>query len=391
MSKSIIGVAAALALSAGALSACGSDDGGAGGDTVIVGAFSPLSGPAVSASSGIKATEAAIKKVNDAGGIDGVKIEYIVKDDQFNPANTPGVARQLVETDQAVFLCGPQGSVPFGAVKDYLAQKKIPTIVNAGAPALAGEYAYLASSPFDGMGALLAQFSLEDLDAKSVAVVYSDDILGVSSLEGAEAIMEENGKELAAKVKFDLTGTDFSAQAIQLKASGADVVLMPSAQANTAGPIINAAEKLGYKPIWGLSYSSQNKTLVELTKGAIDGRAYFVTPYITTESEIGAEYSETLQKYAPEVEANSGATIAGYTIGEMCVEVLKQAVEEAGGAPSAADIQKVMDTMQIDSDYIKGIDWTPDEHGGAKAAQVLKLEGGKYIEFKPSQPLPDVS
>ncbi|MFT4011768.1 MAG: ABC transporter substrate-binding protein, partial [Nocardioidaceae bacterium] len=172
------------------------------------------------------------------------------------------------------------------------------------------------------------------------------------------------------------------------KATGAEYVVIAAAQANVAGQLINAAEKIGYKPVWGMSYAAQNKTLVDITNDAIEGRAYFATPYITAESEIGAEYAATLAKYAPDVEVNSGATVAGYTIGELCVDVLKKAVEAADGeTPTSEDIQKVMSSYTADNDYIQGIDWT-GEHSGAKSAQILQLKDGKYVEYKPFQPLP---
>ncbi|GAA1936347.1 ABC transporter substrate-binding protein [Nocardioides hwasunensis] len=391
MSKKLVGLTVALTTLSTALAGCGGGGdsaSGAGGDEIVIGAFSPLSGPAVSASSGIYATKAALDKVNDAGGIDGHKIKFIIKDDQFDPAKTPGVTRELVETDRVSMLCGPQGSVPFGAVKDYLAARKIPTIVNAGAPTLAGEYSYLVSSPFDGVGAMLAQFAVEDLDIDKVAIAYSDDALGTSARDGAVRILEADGLEPLGEIKYDITATDFSSQAIQLKATGADFVSIPAAQANVAGLVINAAEKIGYKPIWGLSYAAQNKTLVDVTKGAIDGRAYFATPYITEESETGAEYAATLAEYAPDVEVNSGATIAGYTIGELCVDVLTKAVEAADGeVPTSAQIQETLSSYTADNDYIQGIDWS-DEPDGAAAAQILQLKDGKYVESKPFAPLP---
>ncbi|MBM9465700.1 ABC transporter substrate-binding protein [Nakamurella leprariae] len=396
MSTRSLRITLCAALVATTLAACGGGtadgggDQGSGGGTIKLGAFSPLSGPAVSSSSGVKATEAAIRKLNDAGGINGHKLEFIVKDDQYDPAKTPGVTRELVESDNVAMMCGPQGSVPFGAVKDYLAARKVPSIVNAGAPTLAGEYSYLVSSPFDGLGGLLADYAMDELGTKNIAIAYSEDILGTSALEGAKKALSEVGAQPAGEVKFDVSATDFSAQAIQLKGTNADFVIMPGAQANVAGQLINAAEKIGYQPKWGLSYASQNQTLLDLTGGALDGRAFFATPYISPESAVGQDYVATLNKYFPEVETSSGATIAGYTIGEVCLTVLQAAVDEAGGdVPSSEDIQKVMNNMSIDNDYIKGINWTTDGHEGARSAQILALVDGKFETDQDYSPLPE--
>ncbi|THV20833.1 ABC transporter substrate-binding protein, partial [Glycomyces paridis] len=95
-------IAAALAaVSALALTACStpSDDESVPGvtdDTVVIGTHQPLTGPAAAGYSTISAATAAyFEYVNAGGGIHGRSIEYIVKDDGYDPATTQTAVREL--------------------------------------------------------------------------------------------------------------------------------------------------------------------------------------------------------------------------------------------------------------------------------------------------------
>src|SRR4051812_4871537 len=95
----ILSAAAALfaASSSGALAQKKYDTGAT--DTEIkIGNIMPYSGPA-SAYGIIGKTEAAyFKKINDAGGINGRKINFVSYDDAYSPPKAVEQARKLVET-----------------------------------------------------------------------------------------------------------------------------------------------------------------------------------------------------------------------------------------------------------------------------------------------------
>src|ERR1700674_2842622 len=123
-STAVIGFVAA---SGGALAQKKYDTGAT--DTEIkIGNIMPYSGPA-SAYGVIGKTEAAyFKKINDAGGINGRKINYISYDDGYSPPKTVEQARKLVESDEVLFVFNSLGTPPNSAIHKYMNSKKVPQL-----------------------------------------------------------------------------------------------------------------------------------------------------------------------------------------------------------------------------------------------------------------------
>ncbi|WP_197322822.1 ABC transporter substrate-binding protein, partial [Ralstonia solanacearum] len=86
----------------------------------------PYSGPA-SAYGAIGRTEAAyFKMINDQGGINGRKVDFISYDDGFSPPKAVEQARKLIEGDEVLLVFQPLGTAPNVAIQKYLNGKKVP-------------------------------------------------------------------------------------------------------------------------------------------------------------------------------------------------------------------------------------------------------------------------
>jgi len=96
-------------------------------DTEIkIGNIMPYSGPA-SAYGAIGRTEAAyFKMINDQGGINGRKVDFISYDDGFSPPKSVEQARKLIEGDEVLLVFQPLGTAPNVAIQKYLNGKKVP-------------------------------------------------------------------------------------------------------------------------------------------------------------------------------------------------------------------------------------------------------------------------
>ncbi len=93
---------------------------------IKVGNTNPYSGPASAYGTIGKAIGAYFKKVNDEGGINGRKINYISYDDQYTPPKTVEMVRKLVEQDQVALLFQTLGTPPNSAIHKYMNEKKVP-------------------------------------------------------------------------------------------------------------------------------------------------------------------------------------------------------------------------------------------------------------------------
>ena len=106
----------------------------AGAQTVVgvtateikIGHTNPYSGPASAYGTIGKVIAAYFKKVNDEGGVNGRKINFISYDDSYSPPKTVEMVRKLVEQDQVAALFQTLGTPPNSAIHKYVNQQKVP-------------------------------------------------------------------------------------------------------------------------------------------------------------------------------------------------------------------------------------------------------------------------
>src|SRR5262245_64778830 len=118
-----LGVAAVAAIPAGAQTVVGVT-----ATEIKIGNTNPYSGPASAYGTIGKVIAAYFKKVNDDGGINGRKINFISYDDSYSPPKTVEMVRKLVESDQVAFLFQTLGTPPNSAIHKYMNQQKVPQL-----------------------------------------------------------------------------------------------------------------------------------------------------------------------------------------------------------------------------------------------------------------------
>src|SRR6185436_4529237 len=120
----LVSVALALALSVPAMAA---DMPGVTPTEIKIGGIFPFSGPASSIGLVGRGILAYVQSVNDRGGINGRKINYIAYDDAYSPPKAVEHARKLVESDEIAFMFSQLGTPGNTAVAKYLISRGVPT------------------------------------------------------------------------------------------------------------------------------------------------------------------------------------------------------------------------------------------------------------------------
>src|SRR5262249_10443877 len=115
-------------------------DVGATDTEIKVGNIMPYSGP-LSAYAQIGRTQAAFfRMINDQGGINGRKINFISYDDAFSPPKTVEQARKLVEGDEVLLIFQSLGTPTNNAIQKYMDSKKVPQLFVATGATKFGDY-----------------------------------------------------------------------------------------------------------------------------------------------------------------------------------------------------------------------------------------------------------
>src|ERR1700738_3678113 len=134
--RSTLAVLAALALTLVATPVLGQKkySPGASDTEIKIGTTPPDSGPASAYAAGSISATAYFAMINDQGGVNGRKINYISLDDAYSPPKTVEQIRRLIESDEVLFLVNPVGTATYSAVIKYINQKGVPPLfIGSGA------------------------------------------------------------------------------------------------------------------------------------------------------------------------------------------------------------------------------------------------------------------
>ena len=117
MMKKILSLATAALLLAGSLISCGGKTGGSS-DTIKIGGVGPTTGGAASYGTSVKnGASLAVKEINDAGGVNGLKLELSFEDDENDPEKAVNAYNKLKDSGMQI-LMATVTSTPCKAVKD---------------------------------------------------------------------------------------------------------------------------------------------------------------------------------------------------------------------------------------------------------------------------------
>ncbi len=246
------GLAAAGLLVAGGLAFAAGQYGPGASDTEIkIGNTMPYSGPA-SAYGVIGKTEAAyFNMLNEQGGINGRKINFISRDDGYSPPKTVELVRKLVEEDQVLFTFNILGTPPNTAVQGYLNDNKVPQLfVATGADkwndpknhpwTMGWQPSYRVEARIYG------RYILKNLPNAKIAVLYQNDDFGKDYLIGLrEGLGDKADKMIIAVQSYETTDATLDSQVVSLQASGADV-LLTAAISKFAAQAIRKVYDLGW-------------------------------------------------------------------------------------------------------------------------------------------------
>ena len=334
--------------------------------------WGPQTGPAAPWGSVARGSDILFKIVNDEGGINGRKIKYFIRDDQYNPAQTKAAVKELVEREGVFAFVGGVSAACGMAVKDYLAENKViwvgpsTAIIEYVSPV--DPYLFAVYPLYEDEASILTKYVVQKLKAKKIAFFYQNDAYGKSGLKGCKDRMKVLKMKLVEEITVEPGEKDLSSQMLRLKNSGADVVIM-WVNPTSATIALKTCATIGYKPQWVSSntlsdYGLMNKITGGLWEGVITG-AFAQPP--TANTPLMVKYREAAKKYAPE-ERWGTFYLAGILFAEPFVEALKR----TGRNLSTEACLKQLNAMKKFQGLGPVIDWSPTVHQGSNSVQIQK-------------------
>lgn len=310
-------------------------------DTEIkLGTTAPYSGPASAYGVYGQAQSAFFEMINEKGGINGRKINLISLDNAYNPPKALEQTRKLVESDEVFAIAGFVGTAPNTAVQKYLNSKAVPSLfLTSGAERFNDPKNFPWIVPFHptfvSQGAAFGQYLLSDKPDAKIAVQYLNDDLGRDFLRGLKAgLGEQAAKLIVREVSHELTDPTVDGQIVELKATGAEVLVQFTTSRFVAQGIRKVAE-LGWKPthIIASIAASVGATLkpagFDNSKGVITAR-WVKSPTNPAERENPdvVDYKAFLAQYLPKLNIEEDGAVVGYVNAYMVALMLKRCADD---------------------------------------------------------------
>lgn len=380
-------LAAAMAVTlvgCSAQSSTGSQPAGSQATPIKIGAIVSLTGSYAGLGDPQKKTiEMEVKRVNDAGGINGRPIQVIIEDDGTDNTKAVAAATKLIEQDKVVAIIGATGTGQSMAIRDLVDRAGIPQVSMAGGNAITGKFDPMVFQTAWSNG-LVVPYTLEYLKKQGITKVGIIADSGGFGKDGVSVITTEAPKygiTVVSNQSFNLGDTDMSAQLTNIKNSGAQAILMWTAGAEAA-TIVKNASQLGITiPIYG-SHGNARQQFADGV-GAAGNGLRFAAGHVLIPSTYGTDTPEfkTATAFIDNYKTAYGqapSTFAGHAYDALYIIVGAAKTLSGDFTPSA-----LRDAIEKTSGFpgIGGMfTYTPTDHAGltAKDLTMYQLKDGAW-------------
>jgi branched-chain amino acid transport system substrate-binding protein len=391
----LTGTAVAIALSASPASAQKKYDTGATDTEIKIGQTVPFSGPASAYATIGKAQAAYINMVNDQGGVNGRKINFIQYDDAYSPPKTVEQVRKLVESDEVLLTFQIIGTPPNAAVQKYLNTKKVPQLFAAtGASRFTDPKNFPWTMGFNPNyfveGRIYAQYILKTYPNAKIGILYQNDDLGRDYLAGIKAGLGDKAATMVVgEVSYELTDPTIDSQIVKLKSVGADLVFDASTPKFAAQAIKKIAD-LDWKPVHILDINATSVGAVMKPAGLDNSKGVISVNYTkdpldpTWKDDAGMKkYLAFMTKYYPDGDKDSIFNTYGYLNTQLLIQVLKQCGDDLtreNVMKQAASLKNIQLDLALPGIVVNT---SPTDYRVNKQLQMMKFNGERWELFGP--------
>lgn len=249
--------------------------GGGGAEEIYIASANPMTGD--SAQFGdmkVKAIQLALDEVNEAGGIDGKKVNLLVGDDTGNPREAPNVGQKFAEDEKVLAVIGHWNSSCTLAARGIYNDAGMPVItdsVNKDITDGSTPYLYRISLTDTAQAEYLAEYAYEVMGKRKVGIMYTSNDFGTGITADFSRVFEEKGGEVVATETYhEGQSIDFTPQLTKLRNEDPDLMFIAGYYVETA-LIAQQAKSVGLDvPMLGTDGISSEE-LIKLGGTAVEG------------------------------------------------------------------------------------------------------------------------
>jgi len=350
-----------------------------------IGAVVSATGPAAPLGEPEKKTlEMIEEQINEAGGIDGHKIDIIIEDDESDPKNAAVAVSKLIDEEGVIAIIGGTITPSTLAMKPETEKAKIPHMaMAAGVPITATPNEWIFRTAQSDAVAVqkVIDYLSDTLKIKKFAILNDANAFGQSGAEELKKLAPKAGLEVVASESYKTEDTNVTAQLTKIKGTDAEVIVV---WGTNPGPAIAAKnmKELGMTIPYVGSHGIANKTFIDLAGSASEG-VVFPAGKILVPSSVTGEQADVIEKFLADYKAKYNAnanSFAGHAYD--AIHILLKALENVG-----SDNEKLRAEIEKTSGFngISGVfNYSKEDHDGTTTSDMIMVEvkSGAWIEKK---------
>src|SRR6266852_3374297 len=314
---------------------------------------------------------------NAKGGLLGRKIEFIVYDDQTNPALTPGIYTKLLDVDKVDLIIAPYGTVPTAPIMPLVKQRGLLLMGNFSFQVnrTVKHDMWFNNSPWSDASSWSDGFiqAGQRLGAKSIAFLAADQEFAQNLANGARELAKKAGLQTVYDQSYPPTTTDFSSPIRAIRAAKPDLVFVCS-YPNDSVAIVRAVNEIGVGPtvklfgggMVGLQFTPVMESLGSSLNGIVNYHSYVP----------GMKYpgiEDFLQRYAKKA-AEAKVDPLGFYLPPFNYAI-GQILEQATAATRSLDqklLAKYLHSHEFNT-IVGPISWGPDGERARPAVPMIQF------------------
>jgi ABC-type branched-subunit amino acid transport system substrate-binding protein len=310
-------------------------DDGASDTEIKIGHTNPYSGPASSYGVIGKTIQAYWKSVNEAGGINGRKVNFLTLDDGYSPPKTVECIRQLVEQDKVLCTFNTLGTPCNTAIHKYMNQKKVPMLFVATGASKWGDpknfpWTMGFQPDYHTEGVIYAKHLLANVKDPKIAVLMQNDDFGKDYWGGFKEGLGKDAGKVVKHVTYETTDPTVDSQVIQLKDSGANaffVIAIPK----FAAQAMRKAGDIGWRPAIYLNNVSSSVASAMKPAGLENVQGVITALYLMdpTDKQFDSHpdmktWVEWMGKHNAGASLQDASNVFAYAVSSLMHETLKK-------------------------------------------------------------------
>jgi branched-chain amino acid transport system substrate-binding protein len=351
-------------------------------EAIKIGAILAVTGPAsFLGAPEAKTLEMLTEEINSKGGINGAKIQLIIKDSQAKPENAISFAKQLIEEDKVLAIIGPSTSGETMKIKGIMEEAKTPLLSCAAAEVIVNPVAkYVFKTPQkDSHAVRQIYMQMKKMGITKIGVVVGNTGFGKAGKGQLEKIAPEYGIEVLISEVYDKKATDLTAVVTKVKAKNVQAVVNWSI-VPAQSIVVKNMKQIGFNVPLFQSHGFGNIKFVQAAGEAAEGIIFPAGRLLVSDVlAAGAPQKPVLEKYKKDYESKykeSVSTFGGHAYDAFMI--LVEGIKKGGN-----DKEKVRAAIE----NLKGFagtggifNFSPEDHNGLDitAFEMLTVKNGKF-------------